>query len=93
MSVDSRLIAQNGDVSQRQAFHLQVPAARADQHPSGQQDISRLRLLDPDGADFIQTPGKHFGEAFRHVLHHHDGAGKIRRQLRETGTARPAGLR
>ena len=39
--------------------------------------------LTRDGADFIQTPGKHFGETFRHVLHHHDGAGKIRRQLRE----------
>ena len=83
MTVDSRLVAENDDVSERQAFHFYVPAARADQHPSGEQDISRLRFLDPDCAHVIQTAGKHFGKAFRHMLHHDDGAGKIRRQLRE----------
>ena len=83
MSVDSRLVAQHRDISQRQALHLQVPAARADQHPSRQQQVARLRFLTRDGADFVQPPGKHFGKAFRHVLHHHNGAGKIRRQLRE----------
>ena len=93
VTVDSGLVAQHRDIPQRQAFYLQVPASRADQHPSRQQDVSRLRFLDPDGADFIQTPGKHFGETFRHVLHHHNRAGKIRRQLRENvlQSLRPSG--
>ena len=57
--------------------------ARTDQYATGQQDIAGLRLLDLNGAGFIQTAGKHVGKAIGHVLHHHDGAGKIRRQLRE----------
>ena len=45
--------------------------------PSGQQDVSRLGLFHPDGADFIQTPGEHFGESFGHVLYHHHGAREV----------------
>ena len=83
VAVHGRVVAQHGHIAQRQPLHLQVPAAGTDQHASRQQQVARLRFLHADRASLVQSPGKHFGETFRHVLHDQDGAGKIRRQLRE----------
>ena len=41
----ARFIAQHGDVSQRQALHLEVAVARADQSAARQQQIAGLRFL------------------------------------------------
>src|SRR5207245_10806557 len=83
MSVYSWIIAQNGDISQRQPFNLQVPTAGTDEHPPSEKEIAGLCLLHVERAALIQAPRKHLSESLWHVLHHDNAARKIMRQLGE----------
>ena len=83
MTVHPRVIGEHHDIAQRHALHPHMAVAGTNQSPACQQHISGTRFLHLDGATFIQPAGKHVGESFGHVLHHHDGAGEIRRQLRQ----------
>jgi hypothetical protein len=42
-----------------------------------------LRFLHFQGATLVQPPREHVGKTLGHMLHHHNGARKIPRQLRQ----------
>src|SRR3954465_505605 len=83
VSIHTVVVAQDDNVAHRHTLDLDVPVAGTDQRAAGDQQISRLRFLHVDSATFVEAACKQFSEAFRHVLHYNDAAGKITRQLRK----------
>src|SRR5881394_599735 len=83
VAIDRWTIRQSHHVAARHAAHHNVAIPGANQNTAREKEIAGARFVHFERAAFVQALGKHFGKAFRHVLHDEDGRKKIAWDLRQ----------
>src|SRR5277367_2374567 len=81
VAVDRGSVGEYYDISASHAPYHHVAVTGAQEHASGQQQITGFGFLHKKRRAIVQSARKHFREAFGHVLDDDDGGGKIRGNL------------
>ena len=83
MSVNRRVIGQHHHFAARHATNHHVAVSGADEDTASNEQVTRLRFLNIDGAAFVEAAREHVRETFGHMLNHYEGNRQVRGDLRK----------